>query len=99
MDAQQVFKSMFNALINDSILVFTDKLFYSIVATDHALSKADFSKGTDIYTLPSNLNFNLRNTLGYDNKFSDIYHRKFMKSWWPVTQPAAHVAPEKQSMN
>ena len=34
----------------------------------HALSKADFSEGTGIYMLPSNLNLNIGKTKGYNKK-------------------------------
>ena len=34
----------------------------------HALSKADFSVGTGIYMLPSDLNLNIGKTKGYNNK-------------------------------
>ena len=35
---------------------------------EHALSRVDFSLGTGIYMLPSNLNLNIERTKGYDNK-------------------------------
>ena len=35
---------------------------------EHALSKADFSVGTGIYMLPSNLNLNIGKKKGYSNK-------------------------------
>ena len=34
----------------------------------HALSKVDFSVGTGTYMLPSNLNLNIGQTKGYNNK-------------------------------
>ena len=34
----------------------------------HALSKVDFSEGTGIYMLPSNLNLNIGKTKGYNKK-------------------------------
>ena len=34
----------------------------------HALSKVDFSVGTGIYMLPSNLNLSIGKTKGYNNK-------------------------------
>ena len=34
---------------------------------EHALSKVDFSVGTGIYILPSNLNLNIVKTKGYGN--------------------------------
>ena len=35
---------------------------------EHALSKVDFSVGTGIYMLPSNLNLNIGKKKGYNNK-------------------------------
>ena len=35
---------------------------------EYALSKVDFSVGTSIYMLPSNLNLNIRKTNRYNNK-------------------------------
>ena len=35
---------------------------------EHALSKVDFSVGTGIYMLPSDLNLSTRKTKGYNNK-------------------------------
>ena len=35
---------------------------------EHTLSKVDFSVGTGIYMLPSNLNLNIGKTKGYNNK-------------------------------
>ena len=35
---------------------------------EHALSKVDFSVGTGIYILPSNLNLNIGKKKGYSNK-------------------------------
>ena len=35
---------------------------------EYALSKVDFSVGTGIYMLPSNLNLNIGKTKGYNNK-------------------------------
>ena len=34
----------------------------------HALSKIDFSVGVGIYVLPNNLNLNIRQKEGYNNK-------------------------------
>ena len=36
---------------------------------EHVLSKVDFSVGTGIYMLPSDLNLNTGKTKGYNNKF------------------------------
>ena len=53
-DAQQVFKSTFKALINEDYSIAIDIERYQGVL-EHALSKVDFSVGTGIYMLPSNL--------------------------------------------
>ena len=66
-DAQEVFKSTFKALINEDYSVTTDIDRYQGVL-EHALSKVDFSVGTDIYMLPSNLNLNVGKTVGYNKK-------------------------------
>ena len=66
-DAQQVFKSTFKALVNEdySIVINTER--YQGVL-EHALSKVDFSVGTGLYMLPSDLNLNIGKTKGYNNK-------------------------------
>ena len=66
-DAQQVFKSTFKALINEDCSIGTDIERYQGVL-EHALSKVDFSVGTGIYMLPSNLNLNIGQPKGYNNK-------------------------------
>ena len=66
-DAQQVFKSAFNALINEDYSIAIDAERYRGVL-EHALSKVDFSVGIGIYILPSNLNLNIGKTKGYNNK-------------------------------
>ena len=53
-DAQQVFKSTFNALINEDYSIGIDIKMYQGVS-EHALSKIDFSVGTGICMLPNNL--------------------------------------------
>ena len=65
--AQQIFKSMFNALINEDYSVAIDIERYQGVL-EHVLSKVDFSVGIGIYMLPSNLNLNIGKTKGYNNK-------------------------------
>ena len=60
-DAQQVFKSMFKALINDDYSIAVDIERYQGVLV-HALSKVDFSVGIGIHMLPSNLNLNIGKT-------------------------------------
>ena len=55
-DAQQLFKTTFRALINENLSIDIEK--YQEVL-EHALSKVDFSVGTSIYMLPSNLSLNI----------------------------------------
>ena len=62
-DAQQVFKSTFKALINEDYSIAIDTERYQGVL-QHALSKVDFSVGMGIYMLPSNLNLNIGKTKG-----------------------------------
>ena len=66
-DPQQVFKSTFKALINEDYTIGIDIERYQGVL-EYALSKVDFSVGTGIYMLPSNLNLNIGKTKGYNNK-------------------------------
>ena len=66
-DAKQVFKSMFKALINEDFSIVIDIERYQGVL-EHALSKVDFSVGIGIYMLPSNLKLNIGKTKGYNNK-------------------------------
>ena len=54
-DAQQVFKGTFKALINEDYSIGMDIERYQGML-EHALSKVDFSVGTGIFMLPSNLN-------------------------------------------
>ena len=66
-DAQQVFKVTFKALINEDYSIGIDVERYQGVL-EHALSKVDFSVGIGIYMLPSNLNLSIGKTKGYNNK-------------------------------
>ena len=66
-DAQQVFKSTFKALINEDYSIGIDIERYQGVL-EHALSKVDFSVGIGIYMLASNLNLSIGKTKGYNNK-------------------------------
>ena len=66
-DAQQVFKSTFKVLINEDYSIAIDIERYQGVL-EHALSKVDFSVGTGIYMLASDLNLNIGKTKGYNNK-------------------------------
>ena len=66
-DAQQVFKSLLKTLINEDYSIVIDiKRCQGVI--EHALSKVDFSVGIGIYMLPSNLNLNIGETKGYNNK-------------------------------
>ena len=67
MDAHQVFKGTFKALINKDFSAGIDIERYQGVL-GHALSNVEFSVGTDIYMLPSNLNLNIGWSKGYNNK-------------------------------
>ena len=67
LDSQQVFKGTFKALINEDYSIGIDIERYQGVL-EHALSKVDFSVGTGIYMLPSNLNLNIGRAKGYNNK-------------------------------
>ena len=62
-DAQKIFKSTFDELINEHCSINVDTGRYQSV-----LPKADFSIGTGIYMFPSNLNLNIGITVGYKNK-------------------------------
>ena len=66
-DAQKVFKGTFKALIKEDYSIGIDIERYQGVL-EHALSKVDFSVGTGIYMLPSDLNLNIGKTKGYNNK-------------------------------
>ena len=65
-DTQQVFKSMFKALINEDCSIDIDIERYQGML-GHASSKVDFSVGTGIYMLPSDLNLSMGMTKGYNN--------------------------------
>ena len=65
-DAQKLFKGTFKALINKDLSIDNEK--YQGVL-EHALSKVDFSVGTDIYMLPSNLNLNIERRKDTTRKF------------------------------
>ena len=55
MDAQQVLRGIFKALINEDYSIGIDIERYQGVL-EHALSKVDFSVGIGMYMLPGNLN-------------------------------------------
>ena len=73
-DAQQVFKSTFKALINEDYSIAIDTERYQGVL-QHALSKVDFSVGMGIYMLPSNLNLNIGKTKGIQQQNFSGQHR------------------------
>ena len=66
-DALKVFKGRFKALINEDYSIGIDIERYQGVL-QHALSKVDFSVGTGIYILPSNLNLNIGRKKRYNSK-------------------------------
>ena len=66
-DGQPVFKSTFKVLINEDIGIAIDIKRYQRVL-EYALLKVDFSVGTGIYMLPSNLNLYVGKKKGYNNK-------------------------------
>ena len=66
-DAQQIFKSTFKALINEDYSIAIDIERYQGVL-EHALSKVNVSLGIGIYMLPSNVNLNIGKAKGYNNK-------------------------------
>ena len=66
-DAQQVFKSTFKILIIEDIEIAIDINRYQGVL-EHTLSKIDFSVGTGMYMLPSNLNLSIGKKKEYNNK-------------------------------
>ena len=66
-DAQQVLKGMFKALIKEGYSIGIDIARYQ-GGLEHALSKVDFSVGIGIYMLPSNLNLSIGKRKGYNNK-------------------------------
>ena len=67
MDAPQVLKSPFKALISEDHSIGINIERYQ-GGLEHALSKVDFLVGTGIYMLPSNLNLNIGKTKGYSKK-------------------------------
>ena len=69
MDAQKAFKSAFKVLIKeDDYSIANDISQYQGMLED-ALSKVDFSVGTGIYMLPSNLNLNIGKRKDSTTKF------------------------------
>ena len=66
-DAQQVFKGTFNALINEDYSIGIDIERYQEVL-EHALSKVDFSVDTGINMFPNDLNLSMGKTKGYNKK-------------------------------
>ena len=66
-DAQEVLRRMFTALIKEDYSICIDIERYQR-GFEHALSKVDYSVAIDIYMLPSNLNIIIGKTKGYNNK-------------------------------
>ena len=110
-DAQQVFKSTFKALINEDYSIAIDIERYQGVL-EHALSKVDFSVGTGIYMLPRDLNLSIGKTKGYNNKIlvSSTYmkigsnrdinkdHKKFTPPEPGTAEDVTHAAPKTHLM-
>ena len=69
-DVQQAFKSALKALINEGNYSIAIDISQYQGVLEHGLSKGDFSVGTAIYMLPSNLNLNIGKKKGYNNKIS-----------------------------
>ena len=67
MDVQQVFKSMFNVVINEDYSISVEVDRYRRVL-EHVSSKVDFYLGTRIYMLPPSLNLNIGKIVGDKNK-------------------------------
>ena len=66
MDSHQVFNITFTALITEDYF-FGDNIDSYQSLLDHVLSKVDFSIGTGIYMVPSNINLNIGKTIRYEN--------------------------------
>ena len=66
-DAQELFKSTFKALIDEDYSISNDIQRYQDLL-EHSLSKVDFSVGIGIYMLPSNLNLKIGSTKGHNSK-------------------------------
>ena len=66
-DAKQNLKSTFNELINEDCSISVDIERHQSVLR-HTLSKVNFSVGSGVYMLPSNLNLTIRKNLVYYNK-------------------------------
>ena len=71
-DAQQVFKGAFKALISNEVYSIAIDISQYQGVLEHALSKVDFSGGIGISMLPSNLNLNIGKTKEYNNKILAI---------------------------
>ena len=66
-DAQQVFKSIFKAVINEHYSIGINIERYQGVL-EQVLSKVDFSVTTSTYMIPSDLNLSMKKTKEYNNK-------------------------------
>ena len=106
-DAQQVFKSTFKALLNEDYSIVIDIERYQGVL-EYAVSKVEFSVGIGIHMLQSDLNLNIGRTKGYDNKIlvrntgmkvgpnRDIKkdHKKLLLPEPDKAEGVTHAAPE-----
>ena len=78
-DAQQVFKETRKALINEDYSIGIDTERYQGML-EQALSKVDFSVGTYMYMLSSDLNLSIGRTKGYNNRIlASNRHENFFK--------------------
>ena len=111
MDAQQVFNSMFDELINEDYSLSIDTDRYQSVL-DNTLSKMGFTIGTGNNMLRNNSNLNIGKTAGYKNKIIEnkkkdwnrninkvlVYHQKSTQSGSPPTQSKTRATLEVHSI-
>ena len=67
LDAQYIYMKSFEELLKSDYSIADNIARYQGVL-EHAMSKVDFSVGVGIYMLPSNMNFNINKTQGFNNK-------------------------------
>ena len=96
LDVQQVFQSTFKRLINEDYSIAIDISQYQGVL-EKALSKVDFSVGTGIYMLPSNLNLNIGKKKGYNNK--QRYKQRYEQGPFKIACPPTLHTPFPTPMN
>ena len=67
LDAQNIYINSFEELLKSDYSIADDIARYQGVL-EHAMSKVDFSVGSGIYMLPSNMNLSINKTQGFNNK-------------------------------